>query len=372
MALYNKYRPLSLAEVQGQAHVKTILSSQVEKDDLVHAYLFTGPAGTGKTSVARILASMVNCKSGMTVNPPPDDDYVSSIIKGNALDVVEIDAATTNGIDDIRSLREKLKYSPTLMRKKVLILDECHRLSSAAWEGLLKILEEPPEYALFVLCTTEPSKVTETVKSRCMILTFNSLMAQDISLLVKKIAKSEGIEFTDDGLSVLAGASRGSFRLAISSLEQLKHLESPIGAETVSKAIGTTGRKILRDFVRTIISGDFMESLVISSGPISYGTDAFSFLSDLASLFHDLLVLIAKNYDLRLIGYTEDDENDLRILQSEILEKLSVKKEYSHLLRVWIRETDKAASLSVFKLEPQFHVDYTYAELRNVFKKASN
>jgi DNA polymerase-3 subunit gamma/tau len=347
--------------------VKQVLSSQVTKNDLVHSYLFVGPAGTGKTSVARILASMVNCGSGQKVEIPPDDENVIAILRGGTMDVMELDAATSNGIEEVRQLRDRLKYAPTVMRKKVLILDECHRLTDAAWEGLLKILEEPPEYAIFVLCTTEPHKVRETIKSRCMVLNFRSLSAKDIRLLLKKIAESEEIQITDDALSLLASSSRGSFRLAISSLEQLKHLDGQVSAKQVSQVIGTVDRATSRNFLRSVIQRKFMDALIVSSVVISSGVKPSDFLRGLADLIHDLLVSISKGYDLSSLGYTDDDVKDLDALQSEVLRHVEGRK-YSKLLQDWVRTIDEISKISVYNFEPQFHIDYAFARLLATFK----
>jgi DNA polymerase-3 subunit gamma/tau len=367
VALYNKYRPRNLSEVCGQDHVKEILSSQVRKDDLVHSYLFVGPAGTGKTTVARILAAMVNCASGQKVEISPDDDNVAAIFRGGTLDVMEIDAATSNGIDEVRELRERLKYAPTVMCKKVLILDECHRLSDAAWEGLLKILEEPPPYAMFVLCTTEPHKVKETIKSRCMILNFKSLPPKEIRDLLRKIAESEGIDITDDAISLLASSSQGSFRLAISSLEQLKH-SGKVDPEKIKKVLGIMDRASSRDFLKAVVQRKFMDGLAISSGAVSSGIKAPDFMRGLAEVMHDLLVSIAKAYDLSVVGYTEEDKEALSSLQAEIIRRVD-SRNYSEFIRGWIRVLDQAFRLSIYNLDSQFHLDYVFAELLATLRK---
>lgn len=368
-ALYNKYRPQKLAHVRGQSHIKKILASQIDNDDLSHAYLFTGPAGTGKTSVARILAASVNCSTGQTSDPALDDEFVRLIVAGSsrAVDVVEMDAATNNGIEDIRGLREKLMYAPSMMHKKVVILDECHRLSPAAWEGLLKMLEEPPEYAIFILCTTEPDRVTETVKTRCMSFDFRSLPKKDVAFYLAKIAESEKIAITREGVDLLTSSARGSLRQGISNLEKLKHIGGEVTAKEVAQIVGAPSAKAARDFLRAVVSKDFNAALTASSSMISVGVSASSFIASVADLCHDMMVL-GRSYTLEDCGYSPEEIKEIMELRNSIAEQINSSQIRVVLLQ-WIDKLDQSCKMSVYNLQPQFQVNYTFVYLFEIWKR---
>lgn len=369
MALYNKYRPKSLSEIAGQDHIKKILSSQVSKNQLVHAYLFSGPAGTGKTTVARILAAMVNCKSGQTVDIDPLDEFVDAIFKGHTMDVVEIDAATNRKIDDIRSLRDKLNYAPAMMRKKVIIMDECHQLTEESWEALLKILEEPPPYALFILCTTEPQHVTETVKTRCMTLDFRPIALQELKVQLSKIAKSEKIALDEESLSMLANSARGSLRDGISKLEKIRNIDGPLDVQTVAGIVGVSDSGSAKRFVRAIVEKDFVSALKASSGVLATGVPVKQFLSSLADLCHDILMCTSKAYVLEENGYTKQEADEVRALRKAIIESLLKKDLFMTLIGDWIKILDVAHGLTVYNVQPQFHADFVFVDMWDRMKK---
>jgi DNA polymerase-3 subunit gamma/tau len=368
MALYNKYRPVNLSMVCGQDHVKRILSSQIAKNDLVHAYLFTGPAGTGKTTVARILAAMVNCSAGMTVTPPADDEFASAIMSGKcSADVVEIDAATGGGIDNIRDLRESAFYPPRQMRKKFFIIDECHRLTANAWEGLLKIIEEPPEWVVFVLCTTEPGEVIETIKTRCMCLDFRPLTTQMVKDYIGGIAAKEGIKVQEDAIRMIAASSHGSMRMAISRLEKMKHAEpdGTITATSVSKILGVADRSLTRDYVNAVAARDFLKGLEASSKALCLGIDAQEFLGSVAAYIHDIVVL-SKNETPDTVKhivhceYTREEIADV-FATKKVLEGFTTK--WRSMLLKWVELLQKYTNFTVYKIQPQFLVDVAFVEL---------
>lgn len=368
MALYNKYRPRSLSEVIGQTFVKKILSSQVEKNDLVHAYVFYGPAGTGKTTVARIFAAMVNCSSGMSVNPNISDPHVSQILAGTSqVDVVEFDAASTRGIDHIRELREKAYHSPLQMKYKVYIIDECHRLTNDSWEALLKILEEPPKHAIFILCTTEVQSLRETIKTRCMMMEFRSLKTEEIAEGVTSVCSKEKLKIEENAANLLAVVSKGSMRDALSKLERLKHsTDLVIDANLIMQVCGVVGRSISASFIKAVVDRKFAEALTSSSKAIGNGVSGEDFLRELASYCHDLIFSSAPYYDLSSLGYTDSEIEESKQLKASILKVLGDNNSaVVSLLSAWTKVIDANLRMTVFNVHPQALADITYVDLWN-------
>src|SRR6476646_3205974 len=220
-SLYRRHRPQSFAEVVGQEHVVRTLRNAVERDRVHHAYLFVGSRGTGKPSVAKILARSLNCVRGPTVKPCGECESCGTIAAGTSLDVIEMDAASNRSVDDIRELRERVGYAPAAGRWKVYILDEAHMLTREAWNAFLKTLEEPPPNTVFVLCTTEAHKVVATIADRCQRFDFQRPSLEQIATVVRKVADAESIEIDDGAVGAIARAAAGSFRDALGTLDQL-------------------------------------------------------------------------------------------------------------------------------------------------------
>src|SRR6204780_3356676 len=215
-----KYRPQTFSEIVGQQHVTRTLANAIGSNRVAHAYIFSGVRGVGKTTTARILAKALNCASGPTANPDNTCDSCREISSGTSLDVLEIDAASNRGIDQIRELREMVRYAPAASRYKIVILDEAHQLTDEASNALLKTLEEPPEPVVFILATTRAEDLVETIKSRAQLFQFRSLTFQEISGQIEKIVKAENLKIDSGAVAVLARAAEGSLRAGLSLLEQ--------------------------------------------------------------------------------------------------------------------------------------------------------
>jgi DNA polymerase-3 subunit gamma/tau len=366
MALYNKYRPASLSDICGQEHVKKVLANQVKLGKPSQAYLFFGPAGTGKTTVARIFASMLNCSTGSTLSPPPDDRFVSQIMAGKcSIDVEERDAASNRGIDDAKELRETARFPPMEMKYKIYIIDECHQLTNEAWNALLKVLEEPPPYVVFIFCTTSQDKVIETIQTRTMMLEFRSLSAQDIAGFLSKIAKAEGAQIDDDAIRSLATTAKGSLRMAISRLENAVATGEKVTAAVVSQVVGCSDRGMARDFVNAAIGKKFVDAVAAGSRAVRAGVPADEFMREVACYCHDMMCCDVPGYDLLAFGNTQaevaDVKNSVGLLKA-VLEK-SGKSTYRPLLSKWIRVVEAGMSMSVFNQQQQFQLDVAYADL---------
>src|SRR5581483_8535639 len=256
-ALYRKYRPQSFADVVGQEAVVRTLSNAITGDTVRQAYLFAGPRGTGKTSMARILAKCLNCSAGPTATPDGTCNACRTIAAGTSLDVIEMDAASQRGIDDIREIRDRVVLQPVEGRYKVYILDEAHQLTDAAWNALLKLIEEPPPHLVFVFCTTDLSKVLSTVRSRCQTFVFQRPRLQDLLKRLRMIADKEGIQVPDQALALVARAASGSYRDAESTLDQLAAAtENDISVQAVLQLLGTVEEEALFRLCDLVVDRD--------------------------------------------------------------------------------------------------------------------
>jgi DNA polymerase III subunit gamma/tau len=274
-ALYRKYRPQTFADVVGQEAVVRTLGNAIGTDAVRQAYLFAGPRGTGKTSMARILAKCLNCAQGPTTTPDGSCHACRAITAGTSLDVIEMDAASQRGIDDIREIRDRVVLQPVEGRYKIYILDEAHQLTDAAWNALLKLIEEPPPHLVFVFCTTDLSKVLPTVRSRCQTFVFQRPRLQDLVKKLRLIADAEGIEVPDQALALVARGARGAFRDAESTLDQLAAATgNQVTVQSVLELLGTVEEEALFRLCDLVIDRD-------TAGALTY-------LEDLAERGHDL------------------------------------------------------------------------------------
>ena len=292
-ALYRKWRPRTFSEVVGQAHITDTLQRQVAEGRVGHAYLFTGTRGTGKTTCARILAKAVNCEHPIDGAPCCECDACRGIDSGTLLDVTELDAASNNGVDQVRALREEAVYTPSVLKKRVYIIDEVHMLSIAAFNALLKILEEPPEHLLFILATTELHKVPATILSRCQRFSFKRLLPRDIQQQLLHIAAEEHIDLSPDGAELLARMANGAMRDALSLLDQCRAVEGAIDNAAVLEVLGLAGAVQTVQLMRCVLDRRTGDALALFDQLYRGGKDVAALLSELSDLARDMTILRA-------------------------------------------------------------------------------
>jgi DNA polymerase III subunit gamma/tau len=290
-----KYRPQTFDDLVGQAHVSRTLKNAVEQNRLAHAYLFVGPRGIGKTSTARILAKALNCVKGPTVNPDNTCDNCKEIAAGNSLDVLEIDGASNNGVEQVRELRENVRYAPSKSRYKIYIIDEVHMLTAAAFNALLKTLEEPPPHVKFIFATTEPQKVLPTIVSRCQRFDLHRIPAKLIADHLQFIAKKEEITLEPAAAHSIARGAEGGLRDAESMLDQLvAFCGEKISENDVLNVFGFTSEQTVVDLTGKILRGETAAALDVLYQQCEAGKDMMRLMSDLISYLRDLLVFKAK------------------------------------------------------------------------------
>ena len=292
-ALYRKWRPKTFADVVGQEHITATLQRQVAEGRLSHAYLFTGTRGTGKTTCAKILAKAVNCESPVDGNPCNQCPSCLGIESGSFLDVMELDAASNNGVDSVRALRDEAIYSPAQVKRRVYIVDEVHMLSTPAFNALLKILEEPPEHLMFILATTELHKVPATILSRCQRFSFRRILPRDIVSRIEYVAKAENIDLKPDGAELLARLSDGALRDALSLLDQCAAAGGTVDAAGVLETLGLAGNVQTAQMMEFILRRDAKAALLLLNKLYAGGKDVGAVLGELYTLARDLLISTA-------------------------------------------------------------------------------
>ena len=291
-ALYRKFRPQEFEDVKGQEHIVTTLKNQIKADRIGHAYLFCGTRGTGKTTVAKIFAKAVNCEHPVDGSPCGECQSCRAITEGSSMNVIEIDAASNNGVDNIRQIREEVTYRPTEGRYKVYIIDEVHMLSIAAFNALLKTLEEPPSHVVFIMCTTDPQKVPETIQSRCQRFDFHRLSNEEIIARLGAVCTAEDVQFEGDALDLVAHRAQGGMRDALTMLEQLIAFgDGNVTMEVANDVLGSLDVDDMSGIVRSIATRDAAACFTWVSEYVETGADLARFVRDLAAYVRDLYVL---------------------------------------------------------------------------------
>ncbi len=291
VAIARRYRPRVFADITGQDHVTTTLKNAIEMDRVAHAYLFAGPRGVGKTTAARILAKAINCENGPRPDPCDKCSSCAEITAGSSLDVIEIDGASNRGIDEIRGLRDGIRFAPSKGRFKVYIIDEVHMLTPEAFNALLKILEEPPRHAKFIFATTHPHKVPPTVLSRCQRFDFRAIAVKDILANLKKVSREEKIKASDEALSLIARYAQGSMRDGQVMLDQIVSFTGAgVEAEDVVKVLGLIQWETLAGLTAAISKKDVLSALKIVDGYAADGKDVAGLAAELIAFFRDLSV----------------------------------------------------------------------------------
>jgi len=345
-ALYRKYRPQTFDEVVGQEAVVRTLRNAITGGQVRQAYLFAGPRGTGKTSLARILAKGLNCAHGPTAEPDGTCNACVAIAAGTSLDVIEMDAASQRGIDDIREIRDRVVLQPVEGRYKVYILDEAHQLTDAAWNALLKLIEEPPPHLVFVFCTTDLSKVLPTVRSRCQTFVFQRPRLQELLKVLRRVADAEGIDAPDPALALIARGARGAYRDAVSTLDQLvSATEGKVTVQAVLQLLGTVEEEALFRLCDLVVDRDTAGALTFIEDLSEQGHDLGRLVTDLIEHLRHLMLVQHMHEVPETLPVTEETRERLRA-QANQLGEATVVRLLDLLALAVVKVTRPASDLS--------------------------
>lgn len=319
-ALYRAYRPQTFKDVVGQEHIIRTLKNQIQNDNIGHAYLFCGTRGTGKTSTAKIFARAVNCLNSIDEEPCNECEVCKDILNDNIMDVIEIDAASNNSVDDVREIRENVKYTPAKSKYKVYIIDEVHMLSQGAFNALLKTLEEPPSYVIFILATTEPHKIPATILSRCQRFDFKRVTVQDMTERMKEICEDVNVDIDQRALNLIARNSQGALRDALSILDQcMSFSEDKIEYKDVVDLLGTVNIEQLFEMAQYVIKEDTKKCLEILNEFVIWGKDIKNLIDDLIDHFRNLMICKVSTELDEIISLPEETIQQLKH-QSSLIE----------------------------------------------------
>lgn len=373
LALYRKYRPRTFDEVVGQDHIVKTLINQIKLDKISHAYLFCGSRGTGKTSTAKIFAKAINCTASKDGSPCLECETCKSL-DGTNIDVLEIDAASNNGVDEIRDLREKVKYPPVVGKYKVYIIDEVHMLSTSAFNALLKTLEEPPAHTVFVLATTEVHKLPATILSRCLRFDFKLVSLEDLTSLLKKVLTQENVKFDEQAVNVIARAGEGSVRDTLSIADRcVSFAGDELTYQKVLSVLGVSERETLIKITDELLAKKVGEALIELDTVLSSGKSPLVFSNDLISYYRDLLLVYTLGDKSREIVVVKDDiyasmkaqavkENYAEIVKAiEVLSEIEQELRYSVQPRI-VLET------AIIKIVSESNLERRVEKLEEIVK----
>lgn len=360
--LYRKYRPQTIEQIVGQEHIKKALANAIQMDRISHAYLFTGPRGTGKTSTARIFAKSLNCEKGPTISPCNECENCKNITNSIPIDVIEIDAASNRSVNDADEIIQKVALAPVQSRYKIYIIDEVHMLTNQAFNALLKTLEEPPKNVIFILATTEVHKVLDTIKSRCQRFDFKRITTEDIAKHLRYISDQESINITDDALAYIAQNSAGGMRDSIALLDQLSVLnssDSAISVDDINRLLGRLSFDSLTSLFTAIISSNQTEALDVLNNIYNQGNEPAQILSNLLEYLRNALILksVGKSSVAGVVQLNESQVNTI----SEKLESVEVYQIVSLIDKcaLYIKELKQTAN-------PKLWLDVAVLDMANL------
>src|SRR4030065_2280532 len=323
--LARKWRPQTFDDLIGQETVVKTLKNAIASEKVVHAYLFSGPRGIGKTSAARILAKALNCSPGPTSEPCGNCANCLAIVKGSSLDVLEIDGASNTGVDDVRELRETVKYAPSSGRYKIYIIDEVHMLSTQAFNALLKTLEEPPSHVIFIFATTEPKKVPSTILSRCQHHAFRKIPKAKIKERLLKISQAENINIREAAVEMIARTADGSMRDALTILDQASSFSDDISEKELQNLLGLPEADIILSMSDTILSGDISKTLSMIKELTERGYDLRPIIKELVEHFRNIAIVKIIQKPDKFLEFTEEEIRNLQRQASLVnLEELTL------------------------------------------------
>ena len=380
-ALYRKFRPSTFEDVKGQDHIVTTLKNQIRADRIGHAYLFCGTRGTGKTTIAKILARSVNCEHPVDGSPCNECPTCKAILAGVSTNVIEIDAASNNGVDNIREIREEVAYRPTQGRYKVYIIDEVHMLSTGAFNALLKTLEEPPSYVIFILATTEANKIPVTILSRCQRYDFRRITIDTIAARLGELMEKEGVDVEEKAIRYVAKAGDGSMRDALSLLDQCIafYLGQKLTYDKVLEVLGTVDTEIFSQMLRTILAGDVTGSIRTLETLLNRGKELGQFVTDFTWYLRNLLLVKSADETEELLDVSTEN---LKLLKEEstmvddetlihyirVLSELSGQLRYAAQKRILV----EIALIKLCKPEMETDQEAVLDRIRQVEEKVEN